>query len=200
MTIIAGVVDKDCVYLGTDSLISFGSDYGRCNYSTGKFLDLPTDDLVIASAGAVSYGQIFEEILRQDESTHLLTVEEKYDVQKLARLLYERVRELGVGDSENNKLPDHEGCFLVVSKDANKIWAMDGDYAITEWDTYIALGSGSTVCESVIWAALECDQKPLDALILGLKASIEFTPNCGGKIHIKQVSQTDTSSGTPQPS
>lgn len=196
MTIIAGIVSDEGIYVGTDSLWGFDSNYSRP--LRDKFLRIPESEMVIAGAGSECSSQAMEELLRLDESAHYLKATKQSEVLKLGRALLDHLKELGVGGSKENEMPSHEFNFIIAVP--GKLFTLEQDYTAMEWGDYIALGSGSTICESAIWAALKCGSEPKAALKLGLKAACKFVPNCGGPIKIRLVSPPGTSSDTPQPS
>lgn len=190
MTILAGIVSENAVYIGTDSLWLWDTGYIK-EIPGGKFLDIPDEDVLIVGCGQEGNSQALEELLRNKTHKHLLDIETKYDVQILARSLYEHLKDLGVGSAKENELPNNEAGYLIAVAGIPKIWLIDEDYSVLEFSDHIVLGSGSMFAEAAMWVATEHQVPAYKTLELGLRAACKFSPTCGGELVIKEVSCGD---------
>ena len=187
MTILIGAIVDGYAYLGADSLITWDDNFVRDSKGS-KFLDLPTNDVLIATSGQDRFTQILENIIETEEDPQkLLEIKNRGDVKNLARLLYKEVDKLGVGEAENNELPSHEFGFLIISKYADRIWALDSDYSVQEFDDYICAGAAAFLGESSMRTLGKCRIFGKEAIYTAIETVSELHPYCGGRIEIREL-------------
>lgn len=187
MTILAGIVGKNEVYIGTDSLISWGANYARPG-NTGKFIETPNKDLIIAYCGSIKISQILHYVLNENENKYLLDAKDYKGIKKWSAALKEAMSEWGVGHPSENELPEHGHGFLIACKGIRKIFEIDCDYAVIEYSDYAIQGSGFRYADGAIQALTQYDIDEKEILKVSIKAAINRDPHCGGKVHIRSVS------------
>ena len=151
MTIIVGMLDEKQVVIGTDSLYTWEEGFVKPHGS--KFVPMPKEfdgKVIVASSGQEKFSQIFERIAK--EIPKLLNFTDRYSLMKLAEKIRTTAADMGVGDAEDNNLPEHDLGFLIASKNTKKLWTIDSDYSVGEYDNYVCVGSGYIVAESAILA------------------------------------------------
>ena len=194
MTIIVAMIDETGATIGTDSLYTWEEGFAK---SQGhKFIQLPSEcegRVIVASAGQEKFSQIFERMAR--DAPKLLEFSDRYGLMKLAGKLFAEVGKLGVGDAEDNNLPDHDLGFVIATATSKKIWTIDADYSVGEHDQYLCIGSGYILAESAM-KTLTCPDlnihwgdKPNTARMVRLVVDITSSlhPYCGGGTHIRQI-------------
>lgn len=187
MTILAAIVGKDKVFMATDSQVSWGDSYTRQFNKAGKFIETPEKDLLIATCGSIKNEQILKHVLNLEENKYLLDAKDYKGMRKWSAALKEAMAEWGVGDPKDNEVPSHDHGFLVARKGVKKVWEIDCDYAIIEYDDYAVSGSGYRYADGAIQVLQNYDCSEPEILKQALKTAIARDPYCGGKIHIRSV-------------
>jgi ATP-dependent protease HslVU (ClpYQ) peptidase subunit len=195
MTILAGTIENGTIYIGADSLWTWDDDFVR-ESKVSKFIELPRDDILIATAGQDKFTQILEGLI--EENNDLATIESRKDVRELASLVFKEVKKFGIGEADNDQLPSHELGFLVASKYVNKIWTIDSDYSVQEFDDYVCIGSGGTIGEAVMRALVKVKIFGKEAIYTAIETASELHPYCGGRIDIREL-KLDTSLSEASP-
>lgn len=186
MTICSALVTNKTIYIGTDTLVTFDATYCRAAVG-GKFLDLPTDDLIISFAGTFRATDILQNLLNEPELAHLLDVRCRQDVSKIANTLYSAVQEVGVGPPKENEMACHETSFLLVSAYCGSIFCIDHDYTVHEYEDYISIGSGSNFADAALYALGQTNTSAPKRIELALETACKFNPFCGGDLDIRSV-------------
>jgi len=109
---------------------------------------------------------------------------------KLASKLFLEAGKLGIGDAENNTLPEHDLGFVLASTNSKKLWTIDSDYSVGEHEHYVCMGSGYSLAESAILALTlpEVSKLSTNDLVLGaLVVTCTLHPYCGGLANIRRV-------------
>jgi len=201
MTVLIGAVYNSYIYMGADSLWSWDENFVR-ESKTSKFLNLSpvivTDrdglkvttrdfskEVLIAGAGQDKFTQILEKVLMDDPDLACFSC--KADLVNLADALQKAVNKSGIGDSDNNQLPDHDMSFLLASRYSDRIWTLESDYSINEFDNYVSAGSGSFLAESAMRALEKRDTHGQEAVKIAIETANELHPYCGGKIEIRKI-------------
>lgn len=186
MTVIAAVVTDKAIHIGTDCQVAWGMNFVR-PINQGKFIDVADKDTVVAFCGNCRFEDIFQNMVREKEHSHLFPIKRRKDVVALASLFYECVKENGAGDAVDDCLPHHSFAFIVVSSYTKSIWVIEGDYSVTAYLDYVSHGSGSIVCESALYALGLVKISGLRALKVGLQAACDRTPFCDGPLYYKKL-------------
>jgi len=184
MTILIGAVVDKHILIGADSLWTWSEDFVR-ESRVSKFIELPSNEILIATSGQDRFTQIFEKIISKD--SQILEVYSRKDVRKLVDAFYREVEKYGIGESENNQLPDHELGFLVASKYTNRLWTVESDYSVQEYDDYVCMGSGSFLGESAMRTLMKTGITGKQAIYTAIETVCELHPFCGGRIEIRQL-------------
>ena len=189
MTIIIGFRDEMGTTIGTDSLYTW--EDGFVKPQGHKFISLPSeyiDKVLVAASGQEKFSQVFERVVR--DTPKLLSFSDRYGVMKLASKLFAEVGKLGVGDAENNNLPEHDLGFVLASVNSKNLWTIDTDYSVGEHEHYVCMGSGYAIAESAILALTlpEVSSLSTNDLVLGaLVVTCTLHPYCGGLANIRRV-------------
>ena len=184
MTILIGAIHNGYAYVGADSLWTWDDQFVR-ESKVSKFIQLDDDKVLIATSGQDKFTQIFERVIETDPE--LLNFNDRRSLRDLVDALHKEVHKAGVGDSDNNQLPDHDLGFLLVSKLTNKIWVIESDYSIGEFDDFVCAGSGAFLGEGAMRALAKVGIFGKDAVKLAIETVNELHPYCGGKIEIKKI-------------
>jgi ATP-dependent protease HslVU (ClpYQ) peptidase subunit len=187
MTILIGAIHDGKAYVGADTLWTWSDNFVR-SHSTSKFITLPVQgrhQVLIATAGQDKFTQILERVLLS--KPELLNFADRKGLVKLVDELHKEVKQAGVGDSENNQLPDHDLGFIMVSSASDKIWVIESDYGILEFEDYVCAGSGAYLGEAAMKALSKSGIFGGGAVHLALESVCELHPYCGGNIEIKEV-------------
>lgn len=201
MTVLVGAIHNGYAYIGADSLWSWDENFVRAS-KTSKFLNLNpikavseegletitrdfSKEVLIASSGQDRFTQILEKVVT--ENPDLACFATKSDLMELAEMFHKAVSKLGIGDSDNNQLPDHDMGFLLASKYSDRIWTLESDYSIGEYDDYVSGGSGSFLAESAMRALHKQNIVGEEAVLTAIETVNELHPYCGGKIEIRKI-------------
>jgi len=201
MTVLVGAIDGGYAYLGVDSLWSWDENFVR-ESKTSKFLNLKaikavseegldtvtknlSEEVLIASSGQDRFTQILEKVII--ENPDLACFSTKSDLMELAEMFHKAVSKLGIGDSDNNQLPEHDMGFLLISKYSDRLWTLESDYSIGEYDDYVSGGSGSFLAESAMRALHKQNIVGEEAVLTAIETVNELHPYCGGKIEIRKI-------------
>jgi len=201
MTVLVGAIHKGYAYIGADSLWSWDENFVR-ESKTSKFLNLKpvkfvsdegletftrdlSEEVLIASSGQDRFTQILEKVII--ENPELACFTDKAGVIELAETYHKAVTKLGVGDSDNNQLPDHDMGFLLISKYSDRIWTLESDYSIGEYDDYVSGGSGSFLAEAAMRAQSKRGLHGEEAVLTAIETVNELHPYCGGRIEIRKI-------------
>lgn len=182
MTVLVGAVSEGVIHIGTDKLVTWSEDYCRPQ-AGGKFI-YQDEDLVIADSGTVRISQTFENLVTDPSNKHLLNIEDIKSVEKLANILYDELKDLGVGVANNNEMPSHEFGFLLASGQTGKLYTINNDYAVEEWDSYVSMGSGSVIAEAAMFALLKAGVIERKAVQIALETACARHPFCGGGVEL----------------
>lgn len=186
MTIIAGVVTNRYIFVGTDSAVSWSRTFVRPR-EDGKFLELPTNKVIIAWSGEYKFASVLQNILQDEKNAHLLQIEMQKDVEDLAALLLANVQEQNIGSSAENSFPDHEMGFVVASSLAPKLWTIESSYEVNEYSNYVSAGSGFDKAECAFYALEQAKVFGRKALEIAIETACERDPYCGGDVYIRKV-------------
>jgi ATP-dependent protease HslVU (ClpYQ) peptidase subunit len=187
MTILIGAIHDGKAYIGADTLWTWSDNFVR-SHSTSKFIALPVEgnnNILIATAGQDKFTQILERVLLN--RPELLDFADRKGIIKLIDELHKEVKQAGVGDSENNQLPDHDLGFVMVSSASDKIWVVESDYGILEFNDYVCAGSGAYLGEAAMKALSKSGIFGGGAVQLALETVCELHPYCGGDTEIKEI-------------
>jgi len=154
-----------------------------------KFVVLPRNDILIATAGQDKFTQILEDIL--ESNPDLATIECRKDIRELATLIFKEVKKFGMGEADNDQLPSHELGFLIASKYTNNIWTIDSDYSVQEFDDYVCIGSGDALGEAAMRALSRVGVFGKEAVYTAIETVSELHPYCGGRIEIRELKLDD---------
>lgn len=188
MTICIASITKNSLTVGTDSLWSWGEDFVR-DHKTSKFVELPDkykSKLLIATAGQDKFTQIFEKLLRFEES--LLDFKNRTGLIDLVEALQAEIVKHGIGEPEANALPEHDLEFLIASANTKSLWTIGSDYAINEFDDFICIGSGTFLGESAMHALNLVNVVGKRAVETALRTTMALHPMCGGREEIREIS------------
>lgn len=184
MTILIGTIDRGVAYIGSDSLWTWDEGFVR-ESNVSKFIDLHNDSVLIATSGQDKFTQILERLIEREPE--LLNFTDRRSLMDLVDALHRDVAKAGVGDSDNNQLPDHDMGFVIASKKTGKIWVIESDYSIGEYDDYVCTGSGAFLGESAMRALRKSGVRGLKSVELAISTVNELHPYCGGKIEIRRI-------------
>lgn len=182
MTILVGAVSDGAIHIGTDKLVTWSMEYCRPQ-AGGKFI-YSDEELIVADSGTVRISQVFQNLLHNDENKHLLNIEDIKSVEKLANCLLEELKDLGVGPPNSNEMPSHEFGFMVASAQTGKLYTINNDYSVEEWDSYVAMGSGSVIAESAMYALRQAGIIERKAVQIALETACARHPFCGGGVEL----------------
>lgn len=189
MTIIIGAIHEGYAYIGTDSLWSFDKDFVRpCK--TSKFIPVPDDKFLMAQAGQDKFTQIFIRAMKNamKDKPKLLEIKNITSIYSLVDLLKREVMATtGVGEAENNELPEHDMGLIVAAKGCSKIWSIGGDYSVMEFDDYVSEGAGSLLAEAAMNALARKGVYGREAVEIALKTACELHPYCNEPLEIKTI-------------
>ena len=118
---------------------------------------------------------------------HLACFSNKHGVMELAEAFHREVNRCGVGESDNNQLPDHEFSFMLASKYTDRLWTLESDYSIGEYDDYVCGGSGSFLAEGAMRSLAKHKILGEEAVRTAIETTNELHPYCGGKIEIRSI-------------
>lgn len=186
MTIIIGAIHDGEVFIGADSLWSWSNNFVR-EMKTDKFLAIENTDVMIAGSGEERLSQVFTEMLNEKSNRYLLEIETKEDVIALAKELHSEVGESGVGPPKDNEMPDHNMGFLLARKGYSKLWLLDSDYTVTEFDDYVCIGAGGELGECAMKALSKCDIHGKQAVLKAIESVNDCHPYCGGRIDLRTL-------------
>jgi len=185
MTIGIGVVDiqSDKIYIAADTLITYGSELKR--HAGSKFLETNSKCLVVG-AGSIRLSQLFNLLIR--DQPELLNFKSELDVVVLADAFYEKVATAGVGEAENNDTPNHEFEILIANNLAKKLYIIEGDYSVEQFDKHACIGSGFIQGQSALHTLSNLGIHGKEALVHAMKTVMALHPHCGGEVEIREIS------------
>lgn len=185
MTIGIGVIDRATrkIYVAADTLLSYGSDFKRAAGS--KFL-LTNQSHLIVGAGSVRITQIFNTLIRAQPE--LLNIKNEIDAIALADQFFEKMSDSGVGESDNNEIPNHEFNFLIASSTSDKLYTLEGDYSVEEYSDFASIGSGFIQAQAALTALYSVGITGRTALDKAMQTVIALHPHCGGEIEVRELS------------
>ena len=184
MTILVGAIHGGHIYMGTDSLVTWSDNFTR-DSRRSKFLDVGCNNLILASAGQERYSQLLTKILKSDPM--LASISNRYDIEEIMDSLFKATRDFGVGEAENNQLPEHDFELMLATSHIGTIWTIDSDYSISEFDDYVCMGSGAGLGESSMKALYKSGIRGEEAIITTIETVNELHPYCGGSVFIKAL-------------
>jgi len=187
MTIAIGTVTSKSIIVGTDTLWGWNEEFVR-DHKTSKFLEVPADyknKLLISTSGQDKFTQIFEKLIRSDG--HLLDFKDRFGLIELVDALQAEVSKHGIGDPENDTLPDHDFGFLIASINTKSLWVLDGDYSINEFDDFVCIGSGTFLGESAMHALSKVGITGKQAVEVAIDTCCQLHPFCGGRIEVREI-------------
>jgi len=186
MTIIIGAIHEGIAYIGCDSLYTWNNDFVRTS-KTSKFIPMSNDaGFLVAGAGQDKYTQIFIRAMRRHPE--ILAITNLNSMYMIADVLQNEVmKNSGVGEADNNELPEHDVALMFVSKLSSSIFVMESDYSVMEYDDYVCTGSGFMQGEAAMAALYAAGIKGREAVELALNITCELHPNCGKPIEIREL-------------
>lgn len=184
MTIIIGTIYQGTVYMGTDSLWTWDDHFVRVHKSS-KFADFSDDNVLVATSGHDKFTLLLEKAIRSEP--RLLEFKDKKGVIQLVDAIQDLAHKHGVGEPEANSLPNHDLGFLMASVRTNKLWAVESDYGVTEFDDYVCMGIGSHLGESAMRALSKQGIHGEVAVRTAIETVNELHPYCGGPIEIRTL-------------
>lgn len=179
MTIIAGIVDADSVWMGSDGRTSNGAQVSSLLKSKLIGRAVGKRPLVIGVAGSLRVAQIIEYLplpkvgWRPDVYSFMLG---------LAEMLRVELRERGAGVEANG---EQWGDFEVLAAFYGRLFFIQSDYSVIEKGSYWAIGSGAPYALGALIASgnAQTDERLQQALA----AAAEFDPHCGRPFFINVV-------------
>ena len=188
MTILIGAIHNGKAYIGADTLWTWDDSFVRKH--TTKFVDIditpaPANEVIIATAGQDKFTQLLEKVLR--DHPNLINFNDRRGVVKLVDEIQKEARNSGVGDAENNQLPDHDLGFLIATSASEKLWVIESDYGVIGFDDHVCVGSGAHLGESAMLSLAKSGIFGDGAVHIALETVCELHPYCGGDIEIREV-------------
>lgn len=184
MTIIIGAIHQGHIYVGTDSLWTWDEHFVRV-HKTSKFAEFSDDNVLVATSGHDKFTLILEKAIRAEPE--LLEFKDKKGVLQLVDAVHELAQKHGVGEPETNSLPNHDLGFLLASTNSNRLWAVESDYGVTEFEDYVCMGSGAFLGESAMRALSKQGIHGEAAVRTAIESVNELHPYCGGPIEIRTL-------------
>lgn len=188
MTIIIGTLSNNKVYIGADTLYTWERSFVR-ECKTSKFLDTGIPDLLVAGSGQDKFSQVFTKVIQSHPE--LAQFKNRDQLEELVSKLYDKVEELGVGDAEHNELPEHDMSFMLANKATKRIWVLESDYSIFEFDDHACIGSGYAMGEAAMKVLSKVNVVGEEALKLAIATVNQIHPYCGGAVEIREISWED---------
>lgn len=192
MTILIGAIHNGKAYIGADTLWTWDDSFVR-EHTTSKFIDLDEDlqtrnKILIATAGQDKFTQLLEKVLQLQPN--LVNFSDRRGLIKLVEELHKEAKCSGVGDSDNNQLPDHDLTFLIATSASDKLWVVESDYGVTSFDDYVCVGSGQIIGEGAMKALSKSGIFGDGAVHIALESVCELHPYCGGRLEIREIELT----------
>jgi len=192
MTILIGAIHKGKAYIGADSLWTWDDNFVR-EHNTSKFIELDPElttrnKILIATAGQDKFTQLLEKVLQIQPN--LINFSDRRGLIKLVEELHKEAKASGVGDSDNNQLPDHDMQFLLATSASNNLWVIESDYGVTSFDDYVCLGSGQIIGEGAMRALSKSGILGEGAVQIALQSVCDLSPYCGGELDIREIELT----------
>jgi len=189
MTILVGAIHQGRAYIGTDSLWTWDDGLVR-EHITGKFIELDPNiecryEILIATAGQDKFTQLLEKVL--EAHPELINFTNRRGLIKLVDELQREAKASGVGDSDNNQLPDHDLGFIIASSATNSIWVIESDYGVTEFKDYVCVGIGQVIGEAAMKALSKSGIFGGGAVQIAIETAGDLHPYCGGSIDIRDI-------------
>jgi ATP-dependent protease HslVU (ClpYQ) peptidase subunit len=189
MTILIGAIHNGKAYIGTDSLWTWDEGFVR-EHTKGKFIDLqvepaPQNKILIATAGQDKFTQLLEKVLQTYPD--LINFTNRRGLIKLVEELHKEAKASGVGDADNNQLPDHDLSFVIATSASSKLWVIESDYGVTSFDDYVCVGSGQVIGEGAMKALSKSGIFGDGAVQIALEVVCELHPYCGGALEIREL-------------
>jgi ATP-dependent protease HslVU (ClpYQ) peptidase subunit len=194
MTILIGAIHNNKAYIGADSLWTWDDNFVR-EHSTSKFVSLsiePRNQILIATAGQDKFTQILDKVLHVHPQ--LINFENRAGLVKLVDALHKEVKSSGIGDADNNQLPDHDLGFLIANSNTKKLWVVESDYGVLEFEDYVCVGSGAFLGEAAMKALSKSGIFGDGAVQIALETVCDLHPYCGGKLEIQEIDLKTTDS------
>jgi len=187
MTIAIGVVDPlhGKIYVAADTLVTYGSELKR--HAGSKFLETDGTCLVVG-AGSVRLSQIFNLLIR--DQPELLQFKTELDVVAIADAFYEKISASGIGDAENNDTPNHEFEFIIANNLTKKVYVIEGDYSVEEFNNFACVGSGFIHGQAALQTLANLGIHGKEALNHAMKTVFALHPHCGGEVEIRELTVT----------
>jgi len=184
MTILIGAIHENKIYIGADSLWTWSDEFVR-ESKTSKFINISIHGILIATSGQDKFTQILEKLLIVQP--RLLDFKDRSGLIRLIDEFQKLVVKHGIGEAENNELPEHELGFMIATNKAKKIWIVECDYGISEFDDYVCTGSGAYLGESSMKTLSKLKINGKDAVQTAIETVCDLHPYCGGKIEIRNI-------------
>tara|TARA_B100000614_G_C14329217_1_gene403935 strand:- start:75 stop:674 length:600 start_codon:yes stop_codon:yes gene_type:complete len=187
MTILIGAIANGKAFVGADTLWTWDDNFVR-QHHISKFVEPPVEgryEVLIATAGQDKFTQILEKVLLEHPT--LINIHDRASVVALVDTLHSAVKAAGIGDADNNQLPEHDLGFLIASSGSDSLWVIESDYSIMEFKDYVCSGSGGYLGESAMRAMSKAGIFGDGAVQIALETVCDLHPYCGGDIDIREV-------------
>ena len=189
MTILIGAIHDGKAYIGADSLWTWDENFVR-EHTTSKFVDLQVEPpasnkILIATAGQDKFTQLLEKVLQTNPN--LINFTDRRGLLKLVEEIHKEAKSSGVGEADNNQLPEHDLTFLIATSASNRLWVVESDYGVTSFEDYVCVGSGQHLGEGAMRALSKSKIYGSTAVKTALESVCELHPYCGGEIEIKEI-------------
>ena len=187
MTILIGAIANGKAYVGADTLWTWDDNFVR-QHHISKFVEPPSEgryNVLIATAGQDKFTQILEKVLSDNPT--LINIHNRASVVALVDTLHLAIKAAGIGDADNNQLPEHDLGFLIASSGSDSLWVIESDYSIMEFKDYVCSGSGAYLGEAAMRAMTKAGVVGGDAVLIALETVCDLHPYCGGDVDIREI-------------
>ena len=143
MSVVIAIKKNNRIYMGADTLASFGEVKRNCISKDGRKIQLLDNGVLLGTAGSV-YG--IQRVLAQSE---IFTVpddgffDKKYIVKNIIPKLYQLYKSQDMLEKNKDQPDSLPESFLVAYKD--KLFLITGVFDVVSIEHYATIGSGGTV-------------------------------------------------------
>jgi ATP-dependent protease HslVU (ClpYQ) peptidase subunit len=187
MTCIVGLIDKDTVYIGADSLGSNG--YSKVSRRDKKVFKLPdTNNAVLGYTSSFRMGQLLMYGTGLIDTRDEPNIDHKYLVTKFIPNVIKLFEDGGYG--RNNSGEKLGGSFLLGYK--NKLYKIGDDYQVGEsFEDYEATGCGEDFALGSLMTTEEADLTPIERIHKALQAASKFSTGVAPPYYIMNTRNDD---------
>lgn len=192
MTTILGVRYGDSVYLGSDSLYTYGSLSERPPRIKNAEKILRLRDFVVGFTGSAAMKHALEAFFKNPAND--INMESPLGVFLTLQEFHQAIKKdfcLMVADDTADGFESTQSEFIFATP--HGLFGVCPERSVLEFETFVAFGSGSHIALGAVDALWEYEMSPTALIKRSIQAASKFDTGTGGEIYVKSVKLLDFS-------